>query len=67
MLKELYEKFNILIDEQAVALRVMPYIERTFLGEDITAPKGVEINFDYYMIIANDWEMKRLCGSPLCG
>jgi uncharacterized protein len=29
-------------------------------------PQDEEITFDYSMIMADDWEMDCLCGSPLC-
>ena len=38
-LSELYEKYNVLEDEQAVNIGVMPYIERTFAGETVSFPE----------------------------
>ena len=35
----LYEKYNVLEDEQAVKLGVMPYIKRTFAGETVAFPE----------------------------
>ena len=34
ILEELYEKYNVLEDEQARTLGIMPYIEKVFAGED---------------------------------
>ena len=38
MLTELREKYNVLHDEQAVRLGVMPYIQRVFAGEEVRFP-----------------------------
>ncbi len=38
ILEELYEKYNVLDDEQARNLGVMPYIEKVFAGEDSIFP-----------------------------
>ena len=37
-LAELYEKYNVLQDEQVMTLGVMPYIEQAFNGEDVIFP-----------------------------
>ncbi|MGB5180032.1 MAG: PAS domain S-box protein, partial [Gammaproteobacteria bacterium] len=37
-LAQLYEKYSVLQDEQAVKLGVMPYIEQTYRGEDVVFP-----------------------------
>ncbi len=37
-LAELYEKYNVLQDEQARSLGLMPYIEQTFSGEVVVIP-----------------------------
>ncbi len=37
-LAQLYEKYSVLQDEQAVKLGLMPYIEQTYRGEDVAFP-----------------------------
>lgn len=37
-LAELYEKYNVLHDEQAERLEVMPFIEKAFAGEEVVFP-----------------------------
>ena len=37
-LAELYEKYNLLQDEQAERLGVMPFIEKAYAGEEVAFP-----------------------------
>ena len=39
VLAELYENYNVLEDEQAIEIGVMPYIKRTFDGEVVSFPE----------------------------
>ena len=71
-LAELYEKYNVLQDEQAKRLGIMPFIEGTFAGEEVVFPPYEYDGIDTLKTLDFDNPISRRCwvqtrGFPLRG